>query len=114
MKHQPSDPQAIIKGLCAAVERGESGAQYTLGSCFLGGSGVPKSNVIAMLLFRASAEQGNSDAQYSLGRGYHHGTDVPQDNAEAIKWLYKAAAQGHKNATTLLHEIVQSLQKATD
>ena len=80
------------------AERGDTDAQYRLGSAYYYGKGVPQDYAEAIRWYRKSANQGIAKAQYALGYCYFHGQGVPQDNAEAVRWLRIAADQGYSTA----------------
>jgi TPR repeat protein len=85
--------------LCrASAERGDTGAQYSLGSVYYYGKGVPRDYAEAARWYRKSAEQGAAKGQYALGFCYFHGYGVPRDRAEAGRWYRKAAGQGYRMA----------------
>jgi len=77
------------------AEQGDSIAQFTLGSFYASGRGVPRDYVQAARWYRLSAEQGYAPAQNRLGVCYFRGLGVQQNQAEAVVWYSKAAAQGN-------------------
>lgn len=82
----------------AAAERGDPGAQCSLGWQYLRGDGVPKDYAKAEGWFRKSAAQGSADAQFNLGLMFHRGEGVAQDYEEAMAWFEKAAELGNADA----------------
>jgi len=79
-------------------EEGDPGAQFSLGSMYSEGIGVPQDYAEAVKWYRLAAEQAFSPAQNSLGLMYGDGKGVPQDYAEAAKWYHLAAEQGDPEA----------------
>jgi TPR repeat protein len=77
------------------AEKGDPLAQYTLGTRYAKGQGVPQDYVQAIAWYRKAAEQGLADAQNDLGALYAQGLGVPRDYAQAVSWYRKAAEQGH-------------------
>ena len=77
-----------------AAAQGEARAQFTLGTMYKNGEGVPQNYVEAVTWYRLAAAQGVAVAQTALGSMYYLGTGVPQNHAEAMKWFHLAAAQG--------------------
>ena len=78
--------------------RGDSKAQFQLGSLYYRGKGVKKDYSQAFLWYRRAAQQGEADAQYSLGNMYLMGEGIKQDDYQARLWYEKAANQGHEGA----------------
>jgi len=94
---QPATKQAIkdmsFSVLLAEAKRGDSDAQFQLGSEFEFGIEVYKDEVEAAKWYLKAAKQGHAKAQQSVGTFYQKGKGVPQDYAEAVKWYRKAAEQ---------------------
>ena len=84
------------------AEKGNAGAQASIGFLYLNGEGVPQDYAEAVKWFRLAAEQGNAGAQNSLGVMYERGRGVPLDDAEAVNWYRKAAEQGDATAQSNL------------
>ena len=78
--------------------KGDSKAQFQLGTLYHQGISVRKDLTQAFLWYRRSAQQGDSDAQYSLGNMYLMGEGIKQDDYQARQWYEKAAEQGHEGA----------------
>lgn len=78
--------------------KGDSKAQFQLGTLYHQGKGVKQDDTQAFLWYRRAAQQGDSDAQYSLGNMYLMGEGIKQDDSEARQWYEKAAEQGHEGA----------------
>ena len=81
-----------------AAEKGNSLAQYRLGTRYFLGEGVNKSNEEAFKWWKRAAEQGNPDAQNNIGRMYAEGTGVKKDRQKALEWWQKAADNGSGHA----------------
>lgn len=80
------------------AKEGDADAQYTLGTLYRSGTGVPKNEGKAFKWYQKAAEQGMADAQYNLGLMYASGDGVTEDNSIAVDWIFRAAQQGHKDA----------------
>ena len=96
-----------IKRLELAAERGDSRAQYDLGSIYRDGTdGVKKNIEEASKWFRLAADHGYSKAQISLGCIHLDGTNGVKKNAEeGIKWFRFAESQGNLNAKKALEDL---------
>ena len=80
------------------AREGDADAQYTLGTLYRSGTGVPKNEGVALQWYKKAAEQGMADAQYNLGLMYASGDGVTEDANIAVDWIFRAAQQGHKDA----------------
>lgn len=87
------------------AEQGNAEAQYYLGMCYYGGTGVPQDFSEAAKWFHLAAEKGNLNAQYQLGMCYLRGEGVPQDVTSAVKWLREAAQREHRGARAALRAL---------
>ncbi len=76
------------------AEQGNANAQYSLGTLFAEGKGVPQDDATAFMWFQRAADQGNAAAQYNVGASYAAGTGVAKSYADAAKWFRRAADQG--------------------
>ena len=85
-----------------AAAQGEARAQFTLGTMYKNGEGVPQNYVEAVKWYRLAAAQGVAGAQNNLGVMHNNGEGVLQNYAEAVKWYRLAAAQGHAGAQSNL------------
>lgn len=94
-----SDPHAFRWYLNAA-QRGIVDAQFSLGSIYLEGRGVPKNAGEAAKWYRRAAEQGHARAQTSLGLLYLEGLGVRKDKTKAGMWFRESAG---KVGTTQVH-----------
>jgi len=98
----PPPPRVVIvpppPSLVQKAERGDAVAQFTLGSCYASGRGVPRNDQEAVRWFRLSAQRGYAPAQNRLGVCCYRGLGTPQNYAEAVQWYRQAAAQGNASA----------------
>ncbi|TMH35181.1 MAG: sel1 repeat family protein [Betaproteobacteria bacterium] len=76
------------------ADKGDSEAQYRLGTLYAEGKGVEQNDTTAMALFQRAADQGNALAQYNVGASYAAGLGVTKSDADAAKWFKRAADQG--------------------
>jgi len=60
------------------AERGTASAQYSLGSIYLSGRGLPRDYKEAAKWLRKAADHGEADAQSDLGYMYAEGRGVPR------------------------------------
>jgi hypothetical protein len=80
------------------AEHGDPVAQFTLGSSYANGRGVPPDYRQAVKWYYLSARQGYAPAQYRLGFCYARGLGTPQNLAAAVGWYRRAAEQGNAAA----------------
>ncbi len=95
-----SNPTAtsIEPALLSQALSGDANAEFTLGSKYAAGQGVPKDYALAAVWDRKAAEQGNVGAELALGAIYFMGEGVPRDYAQASLWWDKAAEQDDATA----------------
>jgi len=93
----PRDYAEAVRWYRMAAEQGNARAQFSLGSMYDHGEGLPRTTP-RLFAGTASGGTGNADAQNSLGLGYEDGQGAPQDHAEAARWYRKAAEQGNAGA----------------
>jgi len=79
------------------AERGDVGAQISLGEMHKRGQGVPKDDAGALEWYRKAADQGHAEAQNKLGIFYTFGQGVPVDYVLAHMW-YDIAASNYSEA----------------
>lgn len=103
-------------------------AQFTLGTMYHLGEGIPRDFAQALKWIQLGAEQGYAHAQYNLGHMYFTGEGVKHAPAVGFKWFHRAAEQGLSDAQYNLgsmywqgmgvqqdnHEAVKWLQRAAD
>jgi TPR repeat protein len=91
----PSDILAAERQtLRTQAAQGDADAQYTLGTLYEFGIGVPQDYTKAREWYEKAAAQGNAIAQKQLGTLYEFDSGVPQDYAKARQWYKQAADQG--------------------
>jgi TPR repeat protein len=88
------------------AERGDSRAQYLLGTLYRIGKGVPPDEHDAFRWYKLAAEDGLLEAQYQIGMMYLQGEGVTSNDEEALKWLWKAASRGHPQAAETLEYVL--------
>lgn len=84
------------------ADKGNSGAQYSIGLLYRDGKGVQKDDKEALAFFQKAAEQGHADAQLLVGTYYAAGRIVAHDDKKSAFWFRKAAEQGLVKAQYLL------------
>lgn len=85
-----------------AADHGNPLAQNNLGSSYLSGDGVEKSEPLAFEYYKRSADQGFAMAQYNLGTLYEAGRGVSQSYEEAARLFKSASDQGLARAESEL------------
>ena len=80
------------------ADQGDAVAQFTLGTMYTNGQGMPPDNVAAAKFYRLAAEQGHAKAQDYLGVMYVGGWGVPKDDVLAYMWFNLSAAQDDTEA----------------
>ena len=82
-----------------AAHRGDTKAEYKLGTMYLTGIYVQQDYNLAAIWYRLAAEKGDPKAQYALSAMYlYEHAPVPLDHAQGDMWLRKAADQGEPKA----------------
>jgi uncharacterized protein len=89
---------ASAANLIEQAINGDAMAQFSLGSAYTTGNGVPKNDAFALVWWRKAAEQGLAGAQFNLGLAYSNGNGVAKDDATAAQWWQKSAEQGLADA----------------
>lgn len=90
--YKKGDYKAAYRIFKPLAERGDVGAQISLGEMHKKGQGVPKDDAGALKWYRMAAEQGNAEAQNRLGIFYTFGQGVPVDYVLAHMWYDIAAS----------------------
>jgi TPR repeat protein len=93
----------------AGAARGEAGALFRLGACYLAGLGVPQSYERAAELYTQAVSKGHADAQTCLGALYCKGLGVPKDVARGVALFKQAAAGGIKEAADALRTLGEAV-----
>ena len=94
-KAAPRNDAEAFRWYERAAARGNSEAQYVLGTWYMDGRHVGKDPRRAVALYESAANQGNPDAARSLGYHYEHGVGIAADRERAIEYYYRAAV-GYK------------------
>ena len=98
-----------VKWWRLAADRGNSRAQYNLGSCYAKGEGVAKDHKEAVKWWRLAAEQGDPYAQYNLGFSYHEGIGVLQSQVDAYAWFSLSSYHGLTEGTEARDELASKM-----
>ena len=83
-----------IQWITRAAKKGNSSAQYCLGTCYHDGFGVQSDKTKACSWYRKSANQGNPRGQAMLGYCYGEGFGIDKSDKQALYWYRKAAEKG--------------------
>lgn len=84
------------------AEQGGAEAQFTVGTMYATGKGVPLDYVEAEKWFRRAAAQDHPRALWAMGSLYDNGWGVARDRVEAFRWYRLAAEKGEPQAQTNL------------
>ncbi len=103
------DDDIDIPTLQAAAEKGDADAQFSLGSAYQMGEGVPQNDMRGVYWIKKSANQGNLDAQFNLGMAYRGGYGVPRDLVKAYMWLELAVSGGSIKAFDLRRDVAMDM-----
>ena len=87
------------------AESGDAFAQFSLGTRYFTGQGVPQDYALAAQWTRKAAEQGLDVAQFNLARMYEVGTGVPQDYGQAVQKYRNLADKGMAEAQFSLGQL---------
>ena len=88
-----------------AAEMGSVYAMLEVGSMYLKGAGVAKSEVKGFNWLKKAAELKNPIAMAMLGRMYELGIGVESDIHETLKWYVDAANAGEVHAQQRLEDL---------
>ena len=86
----PPETTTFIEEIVALAEQGNANSQYTLGSMYLQGIGVPKDNNKAFEWFHRAAEQDHVISQHNVAFAYAEGIGVEKDFRQSVSWYRKA------------------------
>ena len=92
--HNARDYATEFKKLMPLAKAGDVIAQYSIGTSYLHGQGVPQDFKEAVKWYQLAAYQGDWFSQNVLGFMYKQGLGVPQDNVMSHMWYNIAAADG--------------------
>ena len=88
--------------LTAKAEKGDTDAQYFLGTLYLSILEDGKNRQKAVYWLQKAVEGGNVAAQLKLGIMYSFGVDIPKDEKKAVSLVMQSAEQGFPMAQFLL------------
>jgi TPR repeat protein len=99
-QYKPDDAVAALRELKPLAEQGNAQAQFSLGSLYYQGWGVPQDYREAVGWLRKAAEQGHRFSQSMLGTLFAEGVQgvVEKDQPQALMWFIFAAAGGDVEA----------------
>lgn|GEM_PF-942316 len=90
-----SAPQPTLSDLEIRAQKGDSNAQFELGTAYLNGELLRKDTLAAAKWFRMAANESHPDAQYQLAIMYRDGVGVARDPGKSNYWMKAAAKAGH-------------------
>jgi uncharacterized protein len=106
------DYASAVRLLRPLADQGDAAAEFTLGSMYDLGQGLPEDPAEAVKLHRRAADQGFDPAQYAIAFRYISGRSVPQDYAVAYMWFDLAAKQGNQHAARERDKIAHRMTPA--
>lgn len=83
----------VVKEMQKAAKKGDTTAQYNLGTLYREGRGVTEDDAEAAKWFKSAALKGDAAAQSSLALMYQQGQGVRKNDEEAVRWIKKSAEQ---------------------
>lgn len=92
------DYETALKVWRVLAKKGDSEAQYYLGSMYDRGLGIQQNYAEAAKWYLRAAQRGDADAKNNLGALYINGNGVPQDYVQALMWFLLAATEGSPSA----------------
>ncbi|MCK5556419.1 MAG: sel1 repeat family protein, partial [Alphaproteobacteria bacterium] len=96
-----------------AADQGDNNAEYSLGSLYSQGKGVPQDYTKAIKWLSRASEHGDAQAQAALAVLYYDGKGTPRNIEEACFWLILANGKndefGNRNTATLLGKAIKEL-----
>ena len=105
---ESSDPTEAAKWFRKAAEQGYADGEFSLGTLYSRGQGVPLDYAEATKWLKKAAEQGHGMAQFSLGSLITGGDGSPQNYGDAVDMAKKAAEQGHSVIQSTLGSMTAS------
>jgi hypothetical protein len=105
----PKTHGATPEDLSKMAEKGDSEAQWRLGTLYRSGDGVKQSDIEAVEWFQRAAEQKFVPALTAMGSQYWSGRGVKQDYNKAYFWYDVALASGDENAESHLEDLTNEL-----
>jgi hypothetical protein len=97
-----SDWPAAVKACTDEAEKGSVGSALVLAGLYERGQGVPTSDSMAAVWYRAAAAKGNGRAEYRLALMYIKGTGVPQNEDSGTALLRRASDHGSEESWATL------------
>ena len=107
-KSLPAVQLALLKEMAG---RGDTAAQFDMGSRLIEGRGVARDPAAAIGWFEKAAAQGLAQAQFRLGVIYEKGLGVTRDALKARELYEKAASSGHARA---MHNLAVMLAEGVE
>jgi localization factor PodJL len=108
---EKSLPPVQIALLKEMAGRGDTAAQFDMGSRLIEGRGLARDPAAAIGWFEKAAAQGLAQAQFRLGAIYEKGLGVTRDAAKARDCYEKAANAGHVRA---MHNLAVMLAEGVE
>ena len=99
---EPDLLEEAVKWFTYAAEQGHADAQFALGACYDGGTGVERSVELAVKWYSEGAKNGSRDAQFSLAVCHDVGDGVEMSKEEAARWYLASAEQGRPDAQYMI------------
>ncbi|MBI1890997.1 MAG: SEL1-like repeat protein [Burkholderiales bacterium] len=96
--YKRADYTTAIEGLKKLAEKDYAPAQFSLGSMYEEGIGLPKDEEQAAHWYRKAATAGEVKAEYNLAMMYSDGRGVKKDDQQAAHWYTKASYHGYDSA----------------
>lgn len=90
--------EAAVAALTPLAEAGDIAAMVRLGVLLHAGTGAPRDDARAAILFRTAADAGNAEGQHQLATLYLRGEGVERNFDEALRLLHLAADQDYAPA----------------
>jgi len=90
--------EAAVAALTPLAEAGDIVAMVRLGVLLHAGTGAPRDDARAAVLFRTAADAGNAEAQHQLATLYLRGEGVERNFDEALRLLRLSAEQNYPPA----------------
>ena len=101
-----------LESMRKLAEQGDPVAQFSVGSHYATGEGVPQDYTEAVRWFSLAAEQGHVVSQATLGAYYFAGRGVPQDLVKAYFWSVLAQAGGDEGSKYRLPLLASRMPRA--
>jgi hypothetical protein len=110
-----ADYGTALKVWLETAEKGDSEAQYYVGTIYEKGHKGQPNYEQAQIWYRKAADQGYSRAAINLGRLYEQGLGVDPNKSEAFKWYARASGLNESDLSMLINpEDIGQTQKRHD